>query len=594
MAPLRSLGNIASAFDDFYGRTGKEATNPSPHPFSYTTTIPNAPGILTDDSPLSFNGNTTTGVTHTITFNNPVAIQFKAFGGGGGVGDSAAPDNGVGGSGGFTYATLNLTGGVTYKLFAGGHGTSGSGGNNNPIRYGGGGGAGSGIIIDTAGGQSGGGTLLAIAGGGGGGSGRQGGSGGGTTGGEGGSPWGSGGGGGTQSAVGAGGPGNNATDGSPGSGTNGGGGADNNPPIDTIFPGGTSGITGYYDGGRGHDDGNDQGGGGGGGGYYGGGGGGASADASGGGGGSGYYNPLYSSSGSLYNGGVPMWTNDSQRSGMSGSATAGRIVINAPPAQDYFSATGTYTHIPGNTTSNGSDYFVFTGPGSVITNTTWEFEVLLVGAGGAGGSAPVAGRGGGGGAGGIQHYTNFSMESGTHSIEVGSGDSTITASGQSIVLTAKQGGTGGTAQNGNGVPGGSGGGAGSRSVGVGNGTGGTATQPDQSLVSGMGGSNWGNDGGGSTDAAGGAGGSAGSSSNAKAFPNFGTDNIGPALAAPTHPYITTSGNYGKGGPAGTYGNAGAHGAFYGAGGGGSDTTLNAGNFYPGIVILRWIRGQSTL
>ena len=70
-----------------------------------------------------------------------------AFGGGGGVGDSATPDNGVGGSGGFTSATLSLTGGVTYKLFAGGHGTSGSGGNNNPIRYGGAGGSGSGIII---------------------------------------------------------------------------------------------------------------------------------------------------------------------------------------------------------------------------------------------------------------------------------------------------------------------------------------------------------------------------------------------------------------------------------------------------------------
>ena len=213
-----------------------------------------------------------------------------------------------------------------------------------------------------------------------------------------------------------------------------------------VFPGGTSGISGQYNGGRGNEDSGDQGrrwwwr-------YYGGGG--------------GVQVPMllvveevldiinrYILRDHLH-GGVPMWTNDPQRSGMSGSATAGRIVINAPPTQDYFSATGAYVHIPGSTTSNGSDYFVFTGPGTVKTNTTWEFEVLLVGAGGDGAGAPVAGRGGGGGAGGVQHYTNFSMESGTHSIDVGS-DSTITASGQSIVLTAKQGGNGGAGQNNNG------------------------------------------------------------------------------------------------------------------------------------------------
>ena len=268
------------------------------------------------------------------------------------------------------------------------------------------------------------------------------------------------------------------------------------------------------------------------------------------------------------------------------------------PVQDNFSATGAYTHIPGNTSANGSDYFVFTGPGSVITNTSWEFEVLVVGAGGTGAGAGNAGRGGGGGAGGVQHYTNFSMESGTHTIALGPtgpGDSTITARGQSIILTAKLGGNGGAGQNGLGSPGGSGGGAGSRAVGDGNGTGGTATQPDQSLVSGMGGSNWGNDGGGTVQGGGSAaGGSAGSSGNAKAFPNFGTDNIGPALAASTHPYITTSGNYGKGGAAASSNAAGAAGAFYGAGGGGGDETLSGGSGYQGIVILRWIRGQSTL
>ena len=32
MAPLRSLGNIRSIFDDFYARTGKDAVNPVPAP----------------------------------------------------------------------------------------------------------------------------------------------------------------------------------------------------------------------------------------------------------------------------------------------------------------------------------------------------------------------------------------------------------------------------------------------------------------------------------------------------------------------------------------------------------------------------------
>ena len=32
MSPLRSLGNIISAFNDFYGRTGEDASKPSPVP----------------------------------------------------------------------------------------------------------------------------------------------------------------------------------------------------------------------------------------------------------------------------------------------------------------------------------------------------------------------------------------------------------------------------------------------------------------------------------------------------------------------------------------------------------------------------------
>ena len=252
---------------------------------------------------------------------------------------------------------------------------------------------------------------------------------------------------------------------------------------------------------------------------------------------------------------------------------------------DDFSATGSYTYIPGDTSPNGSNYFVFTGPGTVATNLTWEFELLLVGGGGNGGGGGF-GISGGGGAGGVQHYTNFSMEPGTHTIEVGSGDSTIDANGQPITLTAKQGGAGGAGQNGQGVPGGSGGGAGSRQVGVGNGTGGTAIQPAQTLVAGMGGANWGSNGGGSTDSAAGGGGGSGPG-NGRAFPNFGTDYVGPALASPTLPFITTSGRYGKGGGVGS--GTGAAGGAYGAGGQGRN-----GAGYQGIVIFRWVSGERVL
>lgn len=281
---------------------------------TYTTTIPGAPGELTPDAPLGFNGSSTTGVSHTITFDNDTTIEFKAFGAGGGSANNS------GGKGGLVIATLDLTGGVEYKLFAGGRGGSGS-----TSRHGGGGGAASGILISSDS------TKLAIAGGGGGGAGGgNGGTGGGTNGGGGASYQGYGpGGGASQSAVGTGGVIPFGANGSPGSGTNGGAGGDNNPPR-TPFVGGTSGVPGQYIGGVGNDDPNDGGGGGGGGGYFGGGGGGATAGGAAGGGGSGYYNPAYAPTGNLYNGGSTEWTNEPQRSGQGDAATAGRVVLNAP------------------------------------------------------------------------------------------------------------------------------------------------------------------------------------------------------------------------------------------------------------------------
>ena len=42
MAPLRSLGNIRSTFDDFYARTGKDAVSPEPRPNSFSVSGGNA------------------------------------------------------------------------------------------------------------------------------------------------------------------------------------------------------------------------------------------------------------------------------------------------------------------------------------------------------------------------------------------------------------------------------------------------------------------------------------------------------------------------------------------------------------------------
>ena len=44
MAPLRSLGNIRSIFNDFYARTGKDAVTPAPIPEGLTATG----GVISD------------------------------------------------------------------------------------------------------------------------------------------------------------------------------------------------------------------------------------------------------------------------------------------------------------------------------------------------------------------------------------------------------------------------------------------------------------------------------------------------------------------------------------------------------------------
>ena len=69
MAPLRSLGNINSAFDDFYARTGKDAVN------NYVAPPP---------SPISASGGTETTSgnykIHTFTSSGSLVVSATAVG----------------------------------------------------------------------------------------------------------------------------------------------------------------------------------------------------------------------------------------------------------------------------------------------------------------------------------------------------------------------------------------------------------------------------------------------------------------------------------------------------------------------------------
>ena len=101
MAPLRSLGNLTSAFDDFYARTGKDAVN-------------NHPGAPANSSGVTATGGTKTTVGdytyHFITADSqnlavssvtgPGEIEFILIAGGGGGGYSQNGDTRRGGGGG--------------------------------------------------------------------------------------------------------------------------------------------------------------------------------------------------------------------------------------------------------------------------------------------------------------------------------------------------------------------------------------------------------------------------------------------------------------------------------------------------------------
>ena len=119
MAPLRSLGNIRSAFDDFYARTGKDAVTPfTPPPITAT------------------GGNTSAGLTpgngyryHVFTSPGNFVVasgvqEVEIFGvGAGGPGGSATGATQVGytsggGAGGIFYTTAFEVGPGTHPVLS--------------------------------------------------------------------------------------------------------------------------------------------------------------------------------------------------------------------------------------------------------------------------------------------------------------------------------------------------------------------------------------------------------------------------------------------------------------------------------------------
>ena len=171
MAPLRSLGNTASIFDDFYGRTGKDAADPVP-PIVYN--LEDSPSITyTNNSILSgsndkiwvWNGgkglfvtssdiftetsgnsrsttNTGNRSSSTATFTIPegLAWVYAVVIGGGGGGSHDNPPRPGGGGGGACFAKIDLRTrfGQTMTLSSGAGGASaGSNGEDSTLSIGG-------------------------------------------------------------------------------------------------------------------------------------------------------------------------------------------------------------------------------------------------------------------------------------------------------------------------------------------------------------------------------------------------------------------------------------------------------------------------
>ena len=117
MAPLRSLGNILSAFDDFYARTGKDAAA--------------AAAVASGGTKYVYGSKTLHAFTSSDTFQafEALNIDVLAIGGGGGTGGSPGGAGSAGGGGGgfiFQPAKPISAGTYTVVIGAGGDATTGN------------------------------------------------------------------------------------------------------------------------------------------------------------------------------------------------------------------------------------------------------------------------------------------------------------------------------------------------------------------------------------------------------------------------------------------------------------------------------------
>ena len=123
MAPLRSLGNIRSAFDDFYARTGKDAVTPDPsnQPFSAsggtTTTFGNYKAHIFEYG-TSDNFEVTSGTKN-------IDILVVGGGGGGATNNSGSNYGGNGGCGAYITGTYNVSATDTWTVTVGAGGAGG-------------------------------------------------------------------------------------------------------------------------------------------------------------------------------------------------------------------------------------------------------------------------------------------------------------------------------------------------------------------------------------------------------------------------------------------------------------------------------------
>ena len=125
MAPLRSLGNIRSAFDDFYARTGKDAVTPfTPPPI--TATGGNTSAGLTPGNGYRYHVFTSPGNFVVASGVQDVEIFGVGAGGPGGSATSATQVGYTsgGGAGGIFYTTAFEVGPGTHAVTVGAQGTS--------------------------------------------------------------------------------------------------------------------------------------------------------------------------------------------------------------------------------------------------------------------------------------------------------------------------------------------------------------------------------------------------------------------------------------------------------------------------------------